>query len=289
MTVVIFFMMVLLTAFAKKTAHTTASSSNWSLVFSDDFNGNHIDTTKWNIWNTCVDIYSNQKQCYSNSPSVIYVQNGSLIIKPKYQTTCIGGSCKNVVSGQLDSMNNFEFNRGRYEARIKLPIGKTMWPSFWLLMDENVPGVVNPYAEVDIMESYGGQMNYMSSTIWSNNGLANSAINPVAEYSETSSNAWNTSFNIFALEWNCTALTIFYNNRMVLSMNISSAPNMLNNQSAFTPGGFSKFYMLLTVAIGGDMFAPNNPTLKQIRSDSTSWTPMYVDYVRVYNDTSSIC
>ena len=107
-----------------------------NLVFYDDFNGTAINTTNWNIGNNC-DAINQERQCYVNDTSVIFVNNGSLFIKPQWQTTCVNSTCYQAVSGKLTSMGKFEGNTGRYEFNAKLPSGSYMWPALWLLLGKS--------------------------------------------------------------------------------------------------------------------------------------------------------
>ena len=260
-----------------------------TLVFSEDFNGTTIDSTKWQMQNSC-EVYNNERQCYVNDPSVIYVSNGNLIIKPKYKSTCIGTKCYQAVSGKLMSLGKFEYSSGRYEFSAKLPGGHYMWPALWLFInwdDAIAKGVKQPYGEIDIMESVGNRPGYTSSTLWANNGIN---VNPTmigsAEYQPAEVN-FQSGFHVYVLEWTCQKLSFFVDGQLIFERLVSAAPTMLAGKNAFTPG-FLKYYMILNVAVGGDMFGANDvPTNSQLQADSATWTQMEVDYVRVYADESN--
>ncbi len=103
------------------------------LVFFDDFNGTSINTTLWNVGNGC-DAINQESQCYTNDTSVVFIKNGSLIIKPKWGTTCQGNKCYEALSGKLTTWGTYFGNTGRYEIRAKLPTGNYTWPALWLLV-----------------------------------------------------------------------------------------------------------------------------------------------------------
>ena len=59
---------------------TTAPVSDWQLVWSDEFDGNRIDSAKWTHEINCVGGGNNEKQCYTDSPDNSFVADGKLHI-----------------------------------------------------------------------------------------------------------------------------------------------------------------------------------------------------------------
>lgn len=62
-----------------------------------------------------------------------------------------------VTSGRISTVDRFEFQYGRLEARIRLPAGDWLWPALWL-MPANASNYGNGWpdsGEVDLMESKG--------------------------------------------------------------------------------------------------------------------------------------
>lgn len=101
------------------------------LTFSDEFD-NGFNTSKWNdhLWYESSDPVINYK-----------VSNGSLKIWP----------ASNFVNRTIDTDGKFSQTYGFFEMEAKLPIGKGVWPAFWLYAH---PG--NDRPEIDIMEAYPG-------------------------------------------------------------------------------------------------------------------------------------
>ncbi|MBS7457539.1 glycoside hydrolase family 16 protein [Coralloluteibacterium stylophorae] len=62
-------------------------------------------------------------------------------------------------SGLLSSVdtagNGFAQKYGYFEARMKFPPGKGVWPSFWLIGRDRVSGASDHTAEIDVVEYYG--------------------------------------------------------------------------------------------------------------------------------------
>ncbi|WP_257459169.1 family 16 glycosylhydrolase [Archangium lipolyticum] len=103
----------------------------YQLTFSDEFD-NGFATSKWNdhIWYKSSDPVINYK-----------VSNGSLKIWP----------AAGFVDRTIDTDGKFSQTYGYFEMQAKLPIGRGVWPAFWLYAH---PGDDRP--EIDIMEAYPG-------------------------------------------------------------------------------------------------------------------------------------
>ena len=117
----------------------------YKLVWSDEFNGNTLDTSVWN-YDTGDQWYNNELQGYT--PSNVYVQNGNLRIEAKRETYM----SKSYTSGRINSMHKKFFTYGRFEARMKFPTGTGFWPAFWLWPES---WIESSYREIDIMEAVG--------------------------------------------------------------------------------------------------------------------------------------
>lgn len=135
---------------------------NFRLVFSDEFDGTEVDTSKWN---TCY-LYNDRDRTstYEGAPNRVHENGGSyykdenvtvsggicrLLTKidpTSFPEVCFGsGKCtnyKSFSSGMLMTKRWFE-NYHRYEIRCKVPSGSDMWPAFW---------VFGWHTEIDVFE-----------------------------------------------------------------------------------------------------------------------------------------
>ena len=62
------------------------------------------------------------------------------------------------VSGLITSEESFLQRYGYFEARVRMPVGKGLWPAFWLLPRFRVhkdPKLPQPPAEIDVFENIG--------------------------------------------------------------------------------------------------------------------------------------
>ncbi len=110
-------------------------------VWSDEFDGPKgaiPDPATWAYdvgsggWgNGEVEVYCDPRNswptpCSSTKPNAYLDGDGNLVIEARRQ----GG---NWTSARLKTMGLREFEYGRIEARMKLPVGAGLWPAFWLL------------------------------------------------------------------------------------------------------------------------------------------------------------
>src|SRR5271165_2832784 len=98
----------------------TTKAVNYTLLWSDEFNGTSVDTSKW-IFETG-SRYNNEKEYYLAANAT--VANGNLVITAKNETQ--GGFP--FTSARMNTANKFFVTYGKIEARIKLPMGAGLWP-----------------------------------------------------------------------------------------------------------------------------------------------------------------
>ena len=270
---------VLFLGYASATAQVNASSptsSGWTLVWSDEFNGANgsvVDASKW-VSETGGGGWGNDElEYYTNRPLNAHQQDGNLLIKvlqEKY--TGSDGVTRNYTSARLKTLGKFTQAYGRFEARIKIPRGQGIWPAFWMLGDNiDKPGWPD-CGEIDIMENIGKEPALVHGTI---HGPGYSGAGGIgAPYALPNKQPFADDFHVYAVEWEPTAIR-FYVDKDLYATRVP----------ADLPKGAKwvydhPFFLLLNVAVGGGW--PGSP-------DATSVYPqeMLVDYVRVYRRSSA--
>ena len=127
----------------------TGVPAGYNLKWSDEFEGNSIDSSKWTYDLGAGGWGNNELEHYTNRGDNAYVSGGMLHIKAKKEE--YQGS--QYTSARMKTKGKFEFQYGYVEARIALPRGNGIWPAFWML-GENIDSVSWPTCgEIDIIEA----------------------------------------------------------------------------------------------------------------------------------------
>ena len=255
--------------------YSTTYSQSYKLVWSDEFNGTSLDLSKWSNETGNNNGYGNSElEYYTARSQNCSIANGTLTINALKENY----SGFNYTSARINTKNKFSFKYGKIEARIKLPYGKGIWPAFWLLGDSFVSLGWPACGETDIMEMVGGDGKTPSGTVlsdstiygtahWSNNGAH-------AQYGNSytlKSGKFSDDFHTFSVTWDRKQIVWYVDGIQYNSIDITS-PGL----SAFQ----NKFFILINLAVGGNW--PGYP-------DNSTVFPqtLEVDYVRVYQDTTS--
>ena len=134
------------------------SKGKWQLVFEDDFNGDRLDTTIWQLRPWGYGSYGNVQE-YNTLDNAI-VSNGTLkiAVREEHRTdravfwmednAMMPDGEENLRTFNYSSSSIWtrqKFSYGKFEARIRIPKGKGLFPAFWLFGD-------NPWNEIDIFE-----------------------------------------------------------------------------------------------------------------------------------------
>ena len=246
------------------------------LVWSDEFDGNSLDLTKWHHqtfgpnggqW------FNNEVQHYTDSPTNSYVSNGNLHIKAKKETITQNGVTLDYTSARLNQ--KFAFTYGRIDVRAKLPFGNGTWPAIWTLgknIDE--PGAywetqgfgTTPWpacGELDVMEHGLHATNEISCAIHTPSSFGNTvntAILPLPDVANT--------YHVYSMNWSPNQITFLVDGVGYYTYNPAV------NDANTWPFDLEQ-YLILNVAMGG--FAGSiDPNFTE--------TEMVIDYVRIYQN-----
>jgi beta-glucanase (GH16 family) len=241
----------------------------WRLSWSDEFNGANgsaPDPAKWS-YDTGGNNANNELESYTSRRANVQQKKGHLIIKARREDfTGTDGVARHYTSARLRTSGLFSQTYGRFEARIKLPLGKGIWPAFWMLGDD-IDSVGWPKCgEIDIFENIG-EPSISYSTL---HGPGYSGAHGIsAKYALPDGEAVDTGFHRYAVEWTPNDIKFFLDDKLVAERTPADLP-------AGTKWVYDHpFFIILNVAVGGAW--PGDP-------DATTKFPqkMLVDYVRVY-------
>lgn len=235
-----------------------APSANWKLVWSDEFNGNHLDSSKWNIglpWTGTDGTNLNQGSGTINyiSPQDVSVSGGMLHLMTRQQTvTGPDGTQFNYTGGFINSDNKFQMFSGYVEIRAQIPTDPGIWPAFWMLSANGWP------PEDDVAEFITGQGLL-------HQGLAYGARGDVHWDDTDIYNPLPTGFHTYGMEWGA-------------GYQIFTMDGMITHVSRGSDVPTEPMFLLLNSSISGQ-FPPTAATMFPNSFD--------VDYVRVYGRTAT--
>lgn len=146
----------------------------WSLVWSDEFDGTEIDTSKW-----VYDIGNwgwgnNELQYYTeNRKENARVEDGNLVIEARKNDMD-----QEWTSARLTTRGKETFLYGKIEFRATVPREKGNWAAAWTLGDAYVDESSWPYCgEIDILESVGYEVDNETG-----DGIAHATVHTPAYY-----------------------------------------------------------------------------------------------------------
>jgi len=258
---------------SKQSASSTMGNSyepgsGWTLDWSDEFDGEIIDSANWNYQVEEAGRFNDEWQRYTNSSENAYVEDGSLVIKAIHESETHG--MNQYTSARLTTANKQTWKYGKIAAKIKLPYSEGIWPAFWMLgANINENGGDTPWpqcGEIDILELYGSKDD---AVVEGNLHFANEDNNHEmmgAEAYELEEGKFADNYHIFELEWDADEISWLVDGDEYHSASITS-----EELTEF----HKEFFILFNVAVGG-AFAG--------RPDASSVFPQYmlVDWIRVY-------
>ena len=240
-------------------------SNNEGLVWSDDFNGIELDTTKWvhetgnGEWG-----WGNGELQYYQSENAI-VSDGILKIVAREESR--GGF--NYTSSRIKTDGLFDFRYGTIQARMKTMDGKAFWPAFWMLP---VGGDWPCDGEIDIMEQWG--TNGITTQTTGAAHLGNCPFNSgqhVYEsfYANIASGSYADDFHVYEVRWSEDKIEWYVDGNKKNEV----IPSMYPPQYKW-PFNESQWYLILNLAItsAGPSVITEFPT--QIEID---WVKVYAN------------
>ncbi len=249
-----------------------ASSPEWELVWSDEFNGNEIDFTKWAIEEHGHGGGNNELQYYIDRKENVRVEDGNLVIQANKERYEQAGIIREYTSGRIRTKRRASWQYGRFEIKAKLPKGRGIWPAIWLLPETAQYGKWAASGEIDIMELLGHQPNVIHGTLhygqpWPDNQSSSGTYT-------LESGDFSEDFHVFALEWTSSEI------RWYIDGTLYQKQNQWHSSASPYPAPFDQpFHLILNVAVGGNWAGPP--------SVSTPFpATMRVDYVKVYQQAS---
>jgi beta-glucanase (GH16 family) len=248
---------------------TETEPLEWGLVWSDEFEGpagQLPDASKW-AFDIGTDWGNDQLEYDTNRPENVSLDgDGNLAITAREESY----EGQDYTSGRIKTAGLFAREEGRFEARIKLPVGQGLWPAFWML-GNNIGSVGWPECgEIDIMEYRGQEPNIVHGSL---HGPGYSGGAALTGSFARSGAGFDADFHVFTIDWDDDGITWLVDGiayQTFTPASLSSGRRWVYDHS---------FFILLNVAVGGNYVGPPN-------GSTVFPQTMLVDWVRVYGFTS---
>ena len=216
----------------------------WFLTWHDEFDGTTVDLSKWTPDDRNLH-KNNELQHYR--PDDVIVKDGILTLRSQAREF----QGQPYTSGLVDSRGKFYQAYGRFEARVKVPKGKGLWPAFWLLPED-----ASWPPEIDIMEFLGHIPNIVNMTLHSPGPGGK-----ITQHKDFFGPYFPKDFHTFSVEWEPDEMRFFVDGkqRAAYKEHLPDKPH----------------FIILNMAVGGDW--PGNPDDPKVFP-----AKFEIDYVRVW-------
>ena len=252
----------------------TLSYEGYTLRWEDNFDGTELNRQDWNVELHEPGWVNNELQSYVDSPENIYLQDGSLVLKP-VETKNADGTVS-YTSGRVNTQNKHDFKYGIFEARAKVPEGQGFLPAFWMMpTNENLYGQWPRCGEIDIMEVLGNDTTRSYGTLHYGNPHSQSQ----AGCTLTEGN-FSDEYHTFAVEWLPDRISWYVDGQLIHTENDWYSATEGQGEITYPAPFDQPFYIILNLAVGGNW--PGNPD----ETTDIAGSAFYIDYVRVYQKDS---
>lgn len=265
-------------------------STDYQLMFSDEFEGNTLDANKWlthYLWGPYYQI-NNEEQIYIDSldrhadfsVDPFLVSDGTLkitaeeilasdlpvqpepghldwLLHPEQQYNAGYGIdwVPGYSSGVLTSYDNFKFVNGYVEVRAKLPEGDGLWPAFWLLNGYYVGNI----PEIDIMEMQGEASHSIHQTYHYFDANGNLISSPEV-IRKTEGDYSDGEFHTFGVQWQPGSIQWYIDGELTRTLVSDAVSTQL-------------MYIIVNLAVGGNFVGA---------VDTVFPKTVEIDYIRAY-------
>lgn len=251
------------------------------LVWSDEFHGTEVDTSKWNI----IDGMVNHGAIYNKGAVNIGEEEGNdcLVINTKnygtteelikkvgvdqYDDTIPGHVTWS--SGRVESKNKYSFQYGRLAARVKVNDSKGIWPAVWMLSQDEVG-----HDEIDVLEYLGNSGDVFSA--WTTNHYGKYGYTKGSDGKVTSNyEAWSKKFHVFEVEWTPEVIEFYIDGKKVHTT--TAGKNTVDGMHT------RAMFAILETQVGAGWVGDVDYSRNLTKQDSN----YYIDWIRVYQKADS--
>jgi beta-glucanase (GH16 family) len=238
-------------------------ASTESLVWSDEFDGDTVNTDDWTFETGDGGWGNDELQNYTDGDNAS-IEDGVLIITAeKVDDDKTTGS---YTSTRMITWGKQEFTYGRMEIRAKLPSGTGVWPAIWMLGSNLSSAGWPACGEIDIME-YVGYDPYQVHSSLHTTSSSGSTVNT----DEITVENCEDEFNVYGMIWTEDSISFYVNDQDDPFYTYAPSEKTDDNW----PFDEAQFF-ILNLAVGGTWGGADG-------IDNTIFPQtLEIDYVRVY-------
>jgi len=237
----------------------SAQVKKGKLLWEENFDGKSLNEAVWNyeLGDGCPNVCgwgNNERQIYTKSNHII--KDGKLIITIKKDGD-------KYTSTRITTAGKKEFKYGYMEARAKLPVGKGIWPAFWML-GSNIKQAGWPLAgEIDILEYVGKEQDIVYTTLHTQKNHGDHANSKKTSFPDI-----EEGYHTYGVNWTAKEIEFYVDGKAVYKFDPKDKPVEV--------WPFDQpFYFIINTAVGGNFGGPEV-------DDSIFPQEFIVDYVKVY-------
>jgi beta-glucanase (GH16 family) len=230
------------------------NDAEWILTFEDQFEGDKLNETNWNVRTNqshCCQLGKEELELYV--PGEVFLSNSKLNIRTRYvEAPVIGPSGKTFkyTSGWIDTKMKVSQKWGKFEANCSLPsrLSRGAWPAFWLMPNANICWPTG--GEIDIFEFNADplQDSIFGSYHWAEKNECGKDKAPIPGRGYrpvNSSNDWQEEYHVYGVEWSEESIDYFVDNVKYFSRSSSEVK---------LPG--TSMYIIINQAVDPILFPP---------------------------------
>ncbi|WP_299192274.1 glycoside hydrolase family 16 protein [uncultured Erythrobacter sp.] len=276
--------------------------ADWQLVWSDEFDGSELDRSKWIPEESCWGGGNNERQCYTDRPENIAIEDGFLVLKAQRETFTGPARPPEIAedpnpqitqeytSGKVRTRGLHAWQYGRIEVRAKVPAGQGMWPAVWMMPADDHYGTWPLSGEIDILETVniGADCDECEGDLGENRTVSalhfgdfapNNAY--VSQKTPLPSLALpSDEYHVYSVEWGEGLIRFLVDDRVHFTVTrddwFTSSPLAMDNPNA----PFDQpFYVMANLAVGGKWPEESN---ELGLADSSTPNQLSIDWIRVY-------
>ncbi len=276
--------------------------AGWELAWADEFEGDALDRSKWTPEVSCWGGGNSERQCYTDRPDNIAVENGMLLLKarkerftgparpPEIAENPNPQVTQQFTSGKVRTRGLHAWRYGRFEVRAKVPAGQGTWPAVWMMPAEDVYGPWPLSGEIDILEAVNigakckvceggkGENRTISALHFGDRPPGNLFVDSRTALPDLA--LPSDDFHVYSVEWGEGLIRFLVDDRVHLTVPAerwSTASPLAEGRPA---APFDQpFYVMANLAVGGRLSEENNA--KGLAASSFP-AQFAIDWIRVY-------